>query len=84
MWGLSFTHERRWRLSKGDFSAEISDYNWEITGFDAVLNERHPDDIHYGGNAYWVVGAFADREGYTVKKLPRHNANAKQERGEKP
>lgn len=77
--GIMNNRDRAWKIVHPD-GAEVSftDYNQEITGHtdnaaDFPVLGKH---IHYGGNAYYVVGE-ANRMGWTVFDLSlRHREGA--------
>lgn len=64
--GCPFDHDRLWLIHTAGGAFAMSDYNWEITGADPKLAELD-DAIHYGGNAYYVVGTLAERKGWRVE-----------------
>lgn len=65
--GCSQSNDRLWILHRDGHEYPITEYNYEITGVDPALHALYPNDVHYGGNAYWVTGAFAERNGFMVE-----------------
>lgn len=72
MFGLSFPQDRQWQIKVGSRTFLLREYNDEITGYDAELHALAPDVIHYGGNAYYATGKFAQQNGWEVTQLPRN------------
>ena len=64
--GFSDHHDRLWIIKTPDFEAAITDYNWELTGYDRRLHDLDPEVFHYGGNAYYITGAYAQSLGWTA------------------
>jgi hypothetical protein len=65
--GIMNDHDRRWRITKGEFKGFMTDYNWEITG--ATPNIVALDsDIRYSHSA-WYWTAELRRRGYCVENL---------------
>jgi hypothetical protein len=66
--GIMNSHDRVWTIKHPNgLEVSFTDYNQEITGHTDNAKE-FPDlgkYIHYGGNAYYVVGE-ANRRGWTV------------------
>lgn len=58
----------------------MADYNWEITGVSKELREFDPSIFHYGGNAYYVTGVYADKMGLQIKHVEDRPPTAKKER----
>jgi hypothetical protein len=71
--GLSFKQDRCWKITIGDKDYFLREYNDEITGYDDELHVIAPDIIHYGGNAYYATGKFAEQNGWLVTEVPREN-----------
>jgi hypothetical protein len=71
LFALAFDQDRQWKITVGGKDYRLSEYNDEITGFDDDLHDLAPDVIHYGGNAYYVTGRFAESKGWCVEQLPR-------------
>lgn len=67
--GYSGPEDRLWIIGTADFEAALTDYNWEITGYDKRLHQLFPDIIRYSGNAYYVTGAFASQNGWVVTRV---------------
>ena len=71
LFGAPLSHDRRWLIDTGKFSAVITEYNWELTGFDPRLRELAPDIFIYGGNAYYITGTLAAERGWKVTAIQR-------------
>lgn len=69
MKGFSFDQDRLWLIHTSNFVAGITEYNDELTGFDPRLHELAPEIIRYGGNAYYILGAFAQAKGWRVEPI---------------
>ena len=69
--GWADSHDRAWWIHTPNFKAKITDYNWELTGYDPRLSEIDPEIFHYGGNAYYITGSYAESKGWTVERIPR-------------
>lgn len=67
--GFTSDKDRLWLIHTSEFSAPITEYNDELTGFDPRLHELDPKVFHYGGNAYYITGQYAREKGYTVEKI---------------
>lgn len=61
--------DRLWLLHTPEFTAAITEYNNELTGFDPRLNELDPKIFHYGGNAYYITGSYAREKGWRVEPI---------------
>jgi hypothetical protein len=72
MFGLSFSKDRKWLIGVNGKWYELRDYNDEITGYDKELHKLAPDIIHYGGNAYYATGKFAEKMGWQVMEINHH------------
>lgn len=46
----------------------ITDYNWELTGYDPRLGAIDPKTFHYGGNAWYITGSWAMERGWRVEE----------------
>jgi hypothetical protein len=66
--GFSFDQDRLWIIHTPGFIGAITDYNDEITGFTQNLHELDLQIIHYGGNAYYVTGRYAQEKGWRVEE----------------
>jgi hypothetical protein len=71
MFGLSFPHDRCWKITAQGRDYFLREYNDEITGFSDGLRDLAPDVIQYSGNAYYVTGKFAQQQGWIVEQCPR-------------
>lgn len=71
MFGLSFPQDRCWKITVQGRDYFLRDYNDEITGYSDGLRDLAPDVIHYGGNAYYATGKFAQQQGWAVDRCPR-------------
>ena len=71
MRGVPFSHDRKWSIKTPTCAGFMTDYNWEITGISEDLYALDPTIFHYGGNAYYVTGAYARERGYEVTEIPR-------------
>lgn len=69
LFGFSDPHDRLWEVTTPGFKACITDYNWELTGYDSRLHAIDPKVFHYSGNAYYITGAYARARGWTVKQV---------------
>jgi hypothetical protein len=67
--GWSDPNDRLWILGTPDFEAAITDYNWELTGYDKRLHELDPEVFHYSGNVYYITGAYARSRGWTTTRV---------------
>lgn len=67
--GFSFDQDRLWLIHTPDFIGAITEYNDELTGFDSRLAEIDPEIFHYGGNAYYITGAYCPQRGWSVEEL---------------
>ncbi len=61
-------HDRLWIIETSDGAFALTDYNWEITGFDPALQKLN-DAVHYGGNAYYVTGALCNERGWRARHV---------------
>lgn len=66
--GASFLQDRLWSITGPNFAAGLTEYNDEITGFAPILRGVLGDDVHYGGNAYYILNV-ARRRGYKVEHV---------------
>jgi|HubBroStandDraft_2_1064218.scaffolds.fasta_scaffold13125_2 hypothetical protein len=71
--GLPMANDRFWLIDTGDFTAFISEYNDELTGFDARLAEIDKGIFHYGGNAYYITGDYARCKGWRIMEVSRQS-----------
>lgn len=71
MFDLALKQDRIWKITINAREFILSEYNDEITGYDDELHNLAPDIIHYGGNAYYVTGTFANQRGWIVEEMPR-------------
>lgn len=69
MWALSLEHDRKWKITIDGREYFLHEYNDEITGFDDELQAIVPDVIHYGGNAYYAIGKYAQEHGWLVSRI---------------
>lgn len=72
MIGVPMSNDRRWQIQTPEFAAELTDYNWEITGVDERLHALDPKVFRYGGNAYYATGRYAFEHGYAVYEIGAH------------
>lgn len=68
MFELSFPQDRCWKITALRSDYFLREYNDEITGYSDGLRNLAPDVIHYGGNAYYVIGKFAQQQGWDVEQ----------------
>lgn len=66
--GYSMPQDRLWIIHTANFSAAITEYNHELTGYDPRFVELD-DAFHYGGNAYYITGILAQRRGWRVEQI---------------
>lgn len=74
--GVANAYDRVWRIQHpSGVSVSFTDYNQEITGHDdnAADFPMLGPYIHYGGNAYYVIGE-ANRLGWQVIDGGAHHA----------
>lgn len=64
--GFSFDHDRLWLIETPEFTAGITEYNEELTGYDQRFGILMPGVFKYGGNAYYILGKLADEMGWKV------------------
>jgi hypothetical protein len=69
--GFHLSHDRHWVIDTPEFSGAITDYNWELTGYDKKLVEAFPDVFRYGGNAYYIIYTWVPRMGFSVTQTER-------------
>lgn len=69
MLGLPHSNDRLWSITTTSGKYQLSDYNDEITGYDKELQELAPNDIHYGGNAYYILFTLAPKKGWKVDRI---------------
>jgi hypothetical protein len=67
--GFSFDQDRLWLIHTPEFTAAITEYNDELTGYDPRLVELNPKVFCYGGNAYYITGRYAERRGWRVEAV---------------
>ena len=68
--GYSFDQDRPWLLHAPDGTVfAITEYNDELTGFSPELQEIDPTIFCYGGNAYYIVGTWAEKNGFRAEKF---------------
>lgn len=65
--GVSEDNDRLWLVHTPDDAYAITEYNWELTGFDPKLGQLDPKIFHYGGNAYYITGTYAEQKGWRVE-----------------
>ena len=66
--GFSMDNDRLWVLHTPEGAFAITEYNDELTGFDPRLGEMDSKIFHYGGNAYYITGAYAEAKGWRVEE----------------
>lgn len=64
--GISDDHDRLWLLQTPTGVFAITEYNDELTGYDPELAVIDPKIFRYGGNAYYITGAYAKAKGWVV------------------
>lgn len=67
--GFPEPNDRLWTIKTSDFEASITDYNWELTGYDERLHDLDPETFQYGGNAYYITGTYARSKGWTATHI---------------
>ena len=67
--GVPEDNDQLWLLHAPNDTYAITDYNDELTGYDPRLAEFDPKIFHYGGNAYYITGAHANKMGWRVEKF---------------
>lgn len=60
--------DRLWSIAGPNFVAGLTEYNDEITGFAPILRGVFGKDVHYGGNAYFILNE-ARRRGFQVEHI---------------
>ena len=66
--GYTDDHDRLWILHTPEGAFAITEYNDELTGFDPKLAKIDPKIFHYGGNAYYITGRYAQEHGWRVEE----------------
>ena len=67
--GFPMANDRLFKIDTGDFTAYITEYNDELTGFDPRLCELDPNTFEYGGNAYYITTTYARAKGWYVTEV---------------
>lgn len=79
--GIPFSHDRRWTIHTPKFSGIITDYNWELTGFDPRFAKLDKNFV-YSGNAYYIIHTLCRRKRWLVEQGPYQFKDRKPQPGE--
>ena len=72
LFGHVFNSDRLWRISGPNFTAGLTEYNDELTGFAPILQGVFGRGVvHYGGNAHYILNQ-ARKRGYKVEHVEDH------------
>lgn len=66
--GYSFPQDARWTIHTPEFSADITEYNSELTGYDPRLRELDAA-FQYSGNAYYILHKLCPARGWKVERV---------------
>lgn len=68
LYGYHMPQDRLWLIHTPEFTAAITEYNQELTGFDPRL-AKLDSAFHYSGNAYYILGTLAEQKGWRVESV---------------
>ena len=67
--GYHLDQDRLWVIHTPEFSAGITEYNSELTGFDPRFAEIDSKTFCYGGNAYYITGQYCREKKWKVESV---------------
>jgi len=67
--GFSMDSDQLWVIHTKNFSAVITSYNDELTGYDPRLRKLDAEAFVYGGNAYYILGALSAQHEWIVEPV---------------
>lgn len=67
--GFSEDNDRLWLLHTHLGVFPITEYNKELTGYHYSLGALDPQVFRYGGNAYYILGKYAQERGWIIESV---------------